>query len=435
MFMKRKTLSFILATMMATGMYAQYDVKTSLDDFPIIIPEYVSGGELGWSANWFVGIQGGTNAFVGNPLGCGDLFDRVKPNVSGYFGKFLSNAWALRFEWQGLKLINSEFEDDRYNNIHADLMYNLTRNINLDCDGVPRWDCMPYLGLGVIMNTDKDVHPFGLSYGVMTRFKVTTRFHITLDVGGTTTFCDFDGCGDRNAFGDNLLSASLGVAVTVGKLQNRRIVDAQPYIWQNELLRSRVAELQDWHVEDQRTIEEMKKILKIRGLLEEKYEDPKKTSPKNNYKGLLSLRERMARNSLPAQADNVLPVEENYLMTNGDSISAGSGYRILNIPVFFFFSVNTADLTDRSQLVNLEELVHIADKYGLDINVSGAADSATGTPEINDRLSEQRTEYIVSELQKRGVSPDRIFRHAQGGISLYDTNEANRNSMVYLMKN
>ena len=32
-----------------------------------------------WRGNWFVNMSGGMSAFVGSPLGCGDIFDRAKP--------------------------------------------------------------------------------------------------------------------------------------------------------------------------------------------------------------------------------------------------------------------------------------------------------------------------------------------------------------------
>lgn len=34
------------------------------------------------NGNWFVSITGGTTAFLGTPLGCEDLFGRLKPSYS-----------------------------------------------------------------------------------------------------------------------------------------------------------------------------------------------------------------------------------------------------------------------------------------------------------------------------------------------------------------
>lgn len=109
-----------------------------------------------------------------------------------------------------------------------------------------------------------------------------------------------------------------------------------------------------------------------------------------------------------------------------------AGGECIGAPVYFFFSLNTARLTDPSQLVNLDELVRVATKYGLTVKVTGAADSATGTVGINDALSVSRADYIASELNKRGLPSDRITKTGEGGISDYVPTEANRHSKVEL---
>lgn len=101
-------------------------------------------------------------------------------------------------------------------------------------------------------------------------------------------------------------------------------------------------------------------------------------------------------------------------------------------PIFFFFELGTSHLTDPSQLVNLDELARVAKKYGLKVKVTGAADSATGTIGINNALSASRADYIASELNKRGLSPDRMTKTGEGGISDYAPTEANRHTRVEL---
>lgn len=32
-----------------------------------------------WGRNWFIEAKGGASAFLGTPIGCGDVFDRVTP--------------------------------------------------------------------------------------------------------------------------------------------------------------------------------------------------------------------------------------------------------------------------------------------------------------------------------------------------------------------
>ena len=32
-----------------------------------------------WGRNWFIEVKGGASAFLGSPIGCGDVFDRLSP--------------------------------------------------------------------------------------------------------------------------------------------------------------------------------------------------------------------------------------------------------------------------------------------------------------------------------------------------------------------
>lgn len=104
----------------------------------------------------------------------------------------------------------------------------------------------------------------------------------------------------------------------------------------------------------------------------------------------------------------------------------------MDIPVYFFFELGTTDLTEPSQGINLDALAHVIIRHGLHVTVTGAADSMTGTEEINDRLGRARAEYIARELVRRGVAPDWIEKVDIGGISDYTPLEGNRHTQVRL---
>ena len=181
-----------------------------------------------------------------------------------------------------------------------------------------------------------------------------------------------------------------------------------------------------------------------------------KDYPVNNYSGLNSLRARMKNRQWDGTSplgttevrsgDGAVPKRVGIGVADSlygrnvwrDSLAADSaaflpaGGECIGAPVYFFFSLNTTRLTDPSQLVNLDELVRLATKYGLTVKVTGAADSATGTVVINDALSVSRADYIASELNKRGLPSDRITKTGEGGISDYLPMEANRHSKVEL---
>ena len=109
-----------------------------------------------------------------------------------------------------------------------------------------------------------------------------------------------------------------------------------------------------------------------------------------------------------------------------------SGTEYIGSPVYFFFELGTSQLTDKSQLLNLDELARIAKKYGLSITVVGAADAATGTAVVNNKLSASSGNYFCTELGKRGVTVERITMLSQGGISEYIPAESNRHTKVML---
>ena len=280
-----------------------------------------------------------------------------------------------------------------------------------------------------------------------------------------------------------MLSVSAGLSFMIGKAGWKRAVDAGPYIRQNEWLIGYATQLSDsnrrytgQHDRAMRTINELKKILEIEGLLDKysrMFDDRESLGnvyPRNDYSGLNSLRARLrnrhwdgksplANDSLancsgiadPGTSDSIKsgngPMDKSANVpdltnTSADSISTcshsdylafiSSGNECIGSPICFFFELGTAKLTDKSQLVNLDELARVAKKYGLYVTVIGAADAATGTSVINDALSVSRADYISTELIKRGLAAEHITKVGKGGISDYNPTEANRLTKVLL---
>ena len=100
--------------------------------------------------------------------------------------------------------------------------------------------------------------------------------------------------------------------------------------------------------------------------------------------------------------------------------------------MYFFFELGTTQLVTPLQLLNLDEIAHVANEHCLRVKVVGAADSATGSAETNKNLGTSRAKFIAKELNKRGVASDCITLINEGGISDYTPNEANRQTKVML---
>ena len=428
----------------------------------------------GWDRNWFLEVKGGTSAFLGSPVGCGDLFDRLTPAVQVGIGKWFTPAVGGRIEFQGCQFKNAEFATMKYQFIHADFMYNLTAFIRQNELGLSRWDVIPFLGIGMVHNSDWSSgnrsgtnHPFAFAYGLEARYRITNRLHMLAELSGMTTMKNFDAIGSSSRFGDNMLTLSAGLSVTIGKVGHKRIIDAKPYMSQNEWLldyanglSSRNRYLTKRVHEDEQCMAEYRKILEIEGLLD-LYKDRltdkghtkiKSLYPKNDYSGLNSLRARLANrgwdgnpNTMPRamqkrngmeDTDDIYSLDSlfnNSGVTDNAYLSAMlNGQEYIGAPIYFFFHLGTDVLTDKNQVMNLDEIARVANKHGLQVKVIGAADSATGTESINDNLSRQRAEYIRRLLLDRGVDDSRVYTIYAGGIDKYSPAEANRNTCVVL---
>ena len=424
-----------------------------------------------WRGNWFMNVSGGVTAFIGSPLGCGDIFDRTKPALSVSVGKWFTPAIGARVAFQGMQFKDALLETRKFQHLHADLMWNVMSGIAHTKEDF-RWDLIPYVGLGILHNDGLDRQPFAVSYGVQGRYRLTDRFHLTAELGCATTFKDFDGMGAGNRWGDRMLSLTAGFSCTIGKKGWKRVVDASPYIGHNERLTGYARSL---HHENERLrqrngmnariIAELEKILRLEGLLD-KYADRLSTMknglggkelaggyPKNDYSGLNSLRARLrnshANKDKPTgdtifiqDKDTVYMANDKTFIYRGDGSSQSNDSlvssllvdgRYIGPPIYFFFVLNTDRLTDHSQLVNLDGIARIAKKHKLRVQIIGAADRATGNDSINEGLSQRRAAYMARQLQQRGVDSAMIKTVSAGGIDDYNPMEANRNACVRLL--
>ena len=90
--------------------------------------------------------------------------------------------------------------------------------------------------------------------------------------------------------------------------------------------------------------------------------------------------------------------------------------KVVASPVALFFPIGKATL-DKKELTNLEFYVNNAIKADKNktFTLIGSADSATGGKELNQRLSEQRMEYVYNLLvEKYKISPERLVKKAEG---------------------
>jgi len=426
-------------------------------------PAYLSGAIIpSWKDNWFVSVSAGAASFIGSPLGCDDLFGRIRPAVRFSLGKWYTPSVGNRIVFQGFEWKGGALSNQKYRHYHADLLVNLMPAIANGYSGC-RWDIIPFVGVGMIDNRDAGRNPFAFNYGVQRRFLIADDLHVIAAIGNATTFKDADGLGPAREIGDRLLTLSAGVSWTFGRSRGwKKVLDARPYIIRNERLEA-LAYAQER--ENKRLakenganaglIAELRKILEIEGLLDryagcfDRTDDNGSASAggyaKNDYSGLNSLRKRLRKgkngNHAPdRESGRTQPGDENGNLTDGDSIGDMYGYpgdavngtAPLGAPIYFFFELGTDNLVEESQLVNIDEIARVAKKYGLKIEITGAADKATGTEMINSNLGSLRASFIAGCLKERGIKEDMIKTYSKGGIDDYTPGKANRNAIVRL---
>ena len=327
--------------------------------------------------NWFASAKMGASAFIGTPQGCSDLLDRVTPSVQFSLGKWHSPYFGTRFGFQGLEMKGADLIKQSYQAYHGDLMLNLSSIHRQDYITMPRWNFVPYVGAGAIHNKTLRKTAFSLHYGLECNYRFAARLYLTAELGGLSTSKNFDGTGQGHQLGDHIIHASLGLTVGIGN--------------------------QGW---------EKKKLKSM------PYYTPMETRensfyPKNDYRGLRQLKERM--NSV----------------TNSESVTLAEGF---DAPILFFFKINTTHLIDTQQKVNIAEIAAAVKEYDLKVKIIGAADSRTGSPSFNRKLSVKRAKYIAKLLMQAGVPKEKMSGISQGGIDIYQPYTANRHTCVILQK-
>ena len=213
------------------------------------------------SGNWFVSLSGGASAFLGTPLGCEDLFGRLKPSYTIGVGKWFTPSVGVRVNYSGLHFKDSQLSTQEYHHVHADLEV--------------RWGLSPYAGLGLLHNADNGHNPLAISYGIQGQYRISRRVSVLMELSGTTTFQDFDGYGKANHLGDHMLSLTAGFSFNIGKVGWKRAVDTRPYERHNEWLTGYANTLSEQNRQyvgkldkERRVLDELKKILEIEGLLD-----------------------------------------------------------------------------------------------------------------------------------------------------------------------
>lgn len=376
--MKKFLIMLAIAGVSLTSM-AQ-EIETTTEKYSVATNSF-------WS-NWFV--QGGVQwtAFYSslehgfdtsnNPL----KSFRSNPQASVAIGKWFTPGLGLRTKVSGIwgKANGDSF---KYWNAQEQVLFNLS---NMFCGYNPKrvYNCIPFAGAGFARNMSSDMYAMGMSIGLLNEFNINKRVAINLELGWNRLENDFysEGHANNGPRGwdshDNYLYAELGLTLNIGKTGWAKVpdVDAIKALSQSQI-DALNAQLADSKSENER----------LKAMLNEK---PKEVAMPESIK------------------------------------------QFITTPVSVFFNIGKTDVANPKDLVNVEALAKYAKTNNSKIMVTGFADSATGTPQINQKLSVKRAEIVKGELIKMGVPADNISTQAHGGVETLSPISFNRRATVQI---
>lgn len=155
--------------------------------------------------------------------------------------------------------------------------------------------------------------------------------------------------------------------------------------------------------------------------------------PYNYEKEMNEMRDRMKNleDELANAAAAVpvpVPVAGDTVFVNVNKIDA------ISYPFSIFFNLDSYELMSKRDLVNLQELAKVAKEQGYKLRLRGSCDSATASPEYNQRLSENRCRKVQDELIKLGFPENDIVLEPVGGVKELNPTEFDRRVLIDVIK-
>ena len=344
-----------------------------------------------WS-NWFIQVNAVGSSFFADGEKWGSPFDDYRTNLgaSVAIGKWFTPGLGLRTKINGIwgrSIVSEDKETNamKYWQANEQVLFNLS-NMFCGYSETRVWNFIPYIGGGFARNMDENVYAFGWNFGILNTWRLSKHVSLNLDLSMFGNEPDFAAGHGRDADvkrylfenKDRQLNAEIGLTFNLGKATFNKVpdVDAIKALSQAEI-DALNARLRDANGE----IDRLNNLIK-------------------NHK-------------CPEGGEKIITVKE---------VSAA--------PVSVFFNIGSAQIASKKDLVNLQSLVDVAKANDKTLVVTGSADSATGSANLNQKLSEKRAQAVKDELVKMGVSESKIEVVAKGGVADIDPTAYNRRAVV-----
>lgn len=353
-----------------------------------------------WS-NWFIQVGGDYNIWYSNQehgrrLDNGGDFDFLSKQRRSFGGSVAIGKWftpgiGLRTKLQGFnskKIGAVGVTSQHFWSLNEHIMFNLS-NLFMGYNPERVWNISPFIGGGMARNMSANRYVMQLSAGINSSWRLCRNLDLYAEAGWNRMEDNFDGnemaqlSNSHHGRGwedkDNHLYAEIGLTFKLGKATWNKTpdVDAIKALSQSQI-DALNSQLNDLNAENG----------KLRKELAEK---PKTTVLTKSLKEFVAT------------------------------------------PISVFFNIGKIDVALLKDLVNVRALAKYAIENNSHILVTGYADSSTGTPAINQRLSEQRANTIVEELVKMGVNRSNIRTAAGGGVKMLEYPDYDRRATVQIV--
>lgn len=327
----------------------------------------------------FIGVAGGVNIYHGENDSYGSFGKRLAPALDINVGKWFTPSVGGRIGYSGINAQgwtpdgiyakgadgNGMFKEKfGVSYLHADFMWNFSNAVS-GYKQTRTWNFVPFLGAGWARSYGNDTHnnEFAVSVGLLNNIRLCNLLDLTLEARHMFVNQRFDGV-SRGSKGEGMTSVTLGLTFKLNRRGFRRAqasVDVTPYL-------SRIKTLE---------------------------------SDNNDLTG-----------------KNKTLADENEVLRNRkpETVTVAGKSTVSPTPVALFFPIGQATL-DKKELANLDFYVKNAlnaDKQKT-FTLYGGADSATGSKEFNQKLSEKRMQYVYDLLtSKYGIPASRLKTVAEG---------------------
>lgn len=372
----RKKLLIVVLALIATGAMAQENGNRD-EQGRIVRGPYETNR---FFDNIFIGVAGGINVYHGENDTYGSFGKRLAPALDLNVGKWFTPSVGGRIGYSGINakgwtlgqtayakgLVSGNIYKEKFgiSYLHGDFMWNFSNAVS-GYKETRTWNFVPFIGAGWVRSYGNGTYDneFGVNIGLLNNIRLCDLLDLTLEARHMITRETLDKVA-RASLSEGMTSVTVGFTFKLNRRNFKRAkapMDVTPY------------------------------VTRIKAL-------------ENDITTLTGLNKNLT--------------DENEALKNRkpEVVTVSGKDKVTVTPVALFFKIGKATL-DKKELTNLDFYVRRALKADENkiFTLYGGADKATGTGAINQKLSEQRVQYVYNLLVKKyGISKDRLKVVAEG---------------------